>query len=307
MVIGSTELLEELIVIDWDEAFKIIPDLRKLVEANGALIRNGLLYSNNGKIIKHLPMKKISIQEAKNILLNLSGPTAAQVSISGILNLAVLGAVIVQTQYLSQKIDVLKNTIDSVLADVEHQNSLYYLDKISNYLSIVESAKFFLKYMVNNSLDVKKNTPIINKLIGDYLIKHNELFVTLGMIITKKIEQFVKNKSLSKVVFTNLMDFIKLTMDFLPKGTYVLSMLCDSVENFSLSDRIIEDSNNKYKKLSDELIDSYKKVHLEIAKGSPINPEFLDYFNLENTDNIKLILNSKENNLLLSSKQNICL
>lgn len=288
--------LTDILVIDSERVYKYVLEA---LNSGVAYIRDGVVYSNEGKIMQHLPLKSISWDIPKEIE-NLTQATKVLeqvMNISSNVQLAtiatsttlIMGAIVTQTIYLSQKLDKLQNIMELVSDDIQTQNILFYTDKISTYFGTVESARILLIGSNNDRVLLDETKDIASVLMNDLANKRNEIFSFIDNLIGIANNQ--KGKSLE-----NMINFITMMLDMLPKAIYLESQLYDRYSKFKFSNHLIKQSGERWK----QILLSYKewydgKVDETISGISNHAFEILS----EKQEQHKLLFESKENIQLL--------
>lgn len=258
-------------------------------------VYDGVVYwakqSGNKGIIQHLPFKEIVIDKTDDVMSlakSIQGLQATTLGVVGLSTCIILGALIIQTQYLSSKIDKLQETIDILAAEIHSQNIIYYMDKISSYFGAIESARILL---LDKSIK-EEIRDIAASLLANIACKRNELFSFLDNIL-----------SIAHVVSPNhyelIVDFVHLVLDILPKAIYIEKELYARIDKINAAEFIFQESRTHYTRL----LEMYKSWCNQQYKDS-INgklPQSYAIAFLRREEKVANLFKSKENTLLLST------
>jgi len=281
-------LRETLFAIDWLNVYK---EVKGALETGHAVIRDGVAYwtSLSGKtgIAQHLPLKEVvvdtaSVSELKQLVQMAQATQLAAVGIStGIL----VGAIVIQTMYLAKKIDKLQESLDVISGDVHAQNVIFYMNKLSRYFGAVESGRVLL---LDKSL-AKETHDIAAHVIAQMGSERNEILTFIDNLLTYA-------DKLSERHLEQVLDFIILTLDLLPKAIYIESQLCDRYEKFRLAEHLIRENSRRY----NVTLTHYRQWCNEKVRSSitgKIDPQ-KNVFNSKQNE-LRLLFNSDDNKMLL--------
>ena len=280
--------MDTVFTFDWE---KVIPDVINGLKNGTVTIRDGLAYwaEGSGKkgILQHMPLKNLDFDPDKVTDLIKLTQTAhvTQLAAIGLSTSIILGAIIIQTVYLSRKIDKLQEKIDIVSQDTNSQNIIYFMGKLSEYFGILEASRTLLldKALINET------TEISNQLIVALSIKRNEIMSLIDNLIG--YSHNLTNKHLS-----HMLDFVILMFNLLPKALYVEAQLCDRYGKFQLANHLIKEGKIKY----DNSLDIFRKwSNDQVKKAISGSSEPIAICFHEKRDTLAEIFNSKENSELL--------
>ena len=228
----------------FDES-KFSPELREAILKKIVTIRDGVAYysKNAGEgysgIIQHIPLKRLDIElvSQQGVQAAISKAQMAQFAAMGISTSIILASVVVQTNYLAEKINALQKSIDIVSEKMNTQNVVYYMDKISQYFASVEIARSLLmdRALVEETRDISSSLFII------LAKERTEVLLLIDNLLTyaqKMPEEFLKN----------MLDFIILMLDIMPKAIYIEVQFLDRYKKFLLANHTLEQSKNLYQK-----------------------------------------------------------
>lgn len=280
-------MTEQLYTIYWP-AVRL--DTVEMINKGSARILNGVARnSQNFEIIQHMPFREVSVTESSNLLQSaklLQQAQAATMTAISISTVAIMGAVIIATAYLSNKIDKLQEKIENIQKEIGDQNLLFYAEKVSFYFGSIES----LRQLIYNKYVIEENKDIIINALSNLLISRSQLISFVDNLIY--LSDSFSNKHKEMVI-----EFINLTLELIPKGVFIESQAAYKLERFYLGDNIRQTSEKKYF----EIMDKYKRwtneKHKELIKGADNSSTKALMSKL---DSIKSVINSEENKLLLS-------
>lgn len=230
--------MNTVFTFDWT---KVISEVIEGLKSGTVTIRDGVAYwaEGSGKtgIVQHMPLKPTEFDPEKitDLIKLTKAAHATQLAAIGISTSIILGAIVIQTIYLSKKIDKLQEKIDIVSQELNSQNVIYFMNKLSEYFGVVETARILLldKSLVDETRDIS------NKIIVELSIKRNEIMSLMDNLIS--YAHTLTSKHLS-----NMLDFVILMFNLLPKALYIESQLCDRYGKFRLSNHLIREGKIKY-------------------------------------------------------------
>lgn len=251
----------------------------KLVQAiakDEAVFRNGVAYYKSGGIIQHIPLKEVAVvSKDQNFLTQVaqiqSGiqntVVATQMLSTGVL----LMANVIQTQILSRKLDNINGNILKISESISEQNQLFYIEKISEYLSLIKTFQTLLSYGV----DIREVEQIASSTLANGLqIKNNAVFLTGNILALVKDKKIKSNDHIALAL-----EFVQSMMEILPFGMYAEFLIADQLDKKTFADRLISDNKSTYLNLLDEyrayLNDVNNKLKLSHLKNSDV-PYFED-------------------------------
>ncbi len=284
--------LNKVWIVDFEN---IKPEVIHGLNNGTANIYDGVVYwaknSGNNGIIQHLPFKEFAIDKTSDVMSLTKSIQALQATTTvaiGLSTCVILGALIIQTQYLATKIDKLQEAIDTVSVDVHSQNIIYYMDKISSYFGAIESARVLL---LDKSIK-EEIKDIAVSLLASIGCKRNELFSFLDNILS--IAHIVSPRHYELIV-----DFVHLVLDVLPKAIYIEKELYARIDKINAAEFIFQESSNRYMSLLD-MYKSWCNQQYKDAVSSKLPHSYANAF-LQREQKVSILLNSTENTLLVSS------
>lgn len=283
---------ETLLTIDWINVYK---EVKSAIETGHAVIRDGVAYwhSTSGKsgIAQHLPLKEVvldtaSIGEIKQLM---QMAQTMQLAAVGLSTGVIVGAMVMQTMYLAQKIDKLQQSLDVISGDVHAQNVIFYMEKLSRYFGVVESARVMLldKSLVEETHDVAAN------LIAQMGSERNEVLSFIDNLLSYA-------DKLSDRHLEQVLDFITIMLDIMPKAIYVESQLCDRYGKFRLAEHLMHQNARRYTLTLEHYRQWCNDKVKESIRGRS-DPQSLA-FNRKQED-LRLLFKSEDNSMLLRDLQ----
>lgn len=279
---------ETLLTIDWINVYK---EVKSALETGHAIIRDGVAYwhSTSGKtgIAQHLPLKEVvldtaSIGEIKQLM---QMAQTTQLAAVGLSTGVIVGAMVMQTMYLAQKIDKLQQSMDLISEDVHAQNVIFYMGKLSRYFGVVESARVLLldKALVEETHDVAAN---LQAQMGN---ERNEVLSFIDNLLSYA-------DKLSDRHLEHVLDFINIMLDLVPKAIYIESQLCDRYRKFRLAEHLMRENSRRYA----TTLEHYRQWCNGKVKDSisgRADPQALAFTRKQ--DDLRLLFKSEDNGLLL--------
>lgn len=160
MINNLTDLLDKVWILDPNS---IKPELIEALQKGQAAIYDGVAYwaKGSGKtgVIQHLDFIQSKAENAKQIMEQLQSVASATQNVAQAVqsmqnvlmatqvlsSVVVVGAIVVQTQYLGRKLDAIQDTVDEIAQTQHEQNLVFYMDKIGDYMGYVEYARSLLE------------------------------------------------------------------------------------------------------------------------------------------------------------------
>ena len=284
---ATDELLHKIWVLD--EA-KFRQTLIQALSENKAVIHDGVAYWAKGSghtgVIQHIPFKEVAFKSAEEAIkaaqMTTIIATAASTSI-------ILGALIIQTQYLAGKLDKIQATVDEISKDVHAQNIIYYMDKITEYLGTIEVARTLL-----SDRDLAEEIrEIAYPLLGNAAAKRNSALSFIDNILSLARD----TDSLSTRHYELIINFAHMMLDVMPLGMHVEYLLAARIGKLRLAEQMLLDGAARY----DSAISIYKSFmneqHKALVRGN-IGDKHEIYRRIEHKADS--LFNSEENRMLLS-------
>jgi hypothetical protein len=242
----------------------------------------------NYQIVQHMPFEQISLNESQNLIDIAKSVQVAQSTVSSLVaisSLAVMGAVIISTAYLANKLDNIQKAIDLLQREIHGQNLIYYTDRITSYFGSVEATR----ELINNNNVIIENPDLIILKLSELSNIRYQLVSFLDNLINLSDTFSIGHKSMA-------IDFINMTFDLIPKGVFIETQAAYKLERFHLGNSIRENAQKKY----NHSIENYKawanSKYNSVLKGTGDSNAkvFQDKY-----PNIKSLMTSEENRILL--------
>lgn len=272
--------------LDWK---KVKPEVLKNIKSGGAAIYNGVARDkNNFQILQHMPFiptKVENVQNLSTIADSISKYQQIAVAAQAVSTACIMGAIVLQTMYLTSKLNELNRAIEGVMKKVSNQNIIYFTDKLSYYFACIDS---LWKQITNKRLVAENHDYIYYSLNQasqnrDYLLTFNQQLIPL-------IDGFDESDKSTTI------NFINNSLSLLPKGIFIESQAAFTLEKFVLGEHILNIGKDNYNRV----IDDYKNWGNEqfnlIVSGKHTSDASLLK---DNIDDIKFLVKSEENRYLL--------
>lgn len=242
--------------------------LIEALQKGQAVIYDGVAYwaEGSGKtgVIQHLKFTERSVESVKEVIEQLqSVATATQnvaqavQSMQNVLmatqvlsSVVIVGAIVVQTQYLGRKLDAIQDTVDEIALTQHEQNLVFYMDKISDYMGGVEYARDLLRERALAAEIHDVAAPLLAQLGS----KRNHI-TSLVDNIAGYVKASASERSESKH-FKLMLDFIHLLVDILPGALHVEHLLAARIGKPALAQSILWGGSQKY----EQVLGSYRGV-----------------------------------------------
>lgn len=251
--------------------------LKKAIENQEVVFRDGVAYWKKGLektgIIQHIPLKPVDMV-SKDTFVNTLGSLQSSlqntmVAVQAISTGTLLVATIIQTQILSKKIDAVRNAVIQVSQIAHEQNILFYTDKVSEYLSVVQNLQLILRSKEDGrAIEQLGNATLANSM----QLKNQISFFILNLL------SLVQNKEIKDDQHLGLiLKFIQQIMEILPLGMHLEHILSHRLGQYQFSQNLIEDSAKKYAVLLDNYR-GYLNFTNNKIKNFEIKAEDVPYF-----------------------------
>lgn len=242
---------------------KFSKELLDAIANNQVIFRDGVAYWKKGLknvgIIQHIPLKEISSVSLESFIGSLnslqSTLQATIITAHALSTSALMIAMVIQTQILSKKIEAVQQSVLLVSNDIKEQNILFYTDKASEYLALLQTFKLLLDQRTPlTAVDALAN----NSLASSMQIK-NHLVSFIGKLIG-----LLQARKISSLNHTEIiLQFIQQMMELLPIGMHLEFILSHRLKQNEFSQVLIEDSQVKYA----NLLNQYRNYLNEINSG----------------------------------------
>ena len=196
---------------------------------------------------------------------------------------SIMMATVIQTQILSKKIEVVRSAVLQVSQTVNEQNILFYTDKVSEYLMIVQNLKLVLQS--NEDIEVIESLALIQVLAESMQLKSHILFFISNLISLIESGQ-IKDKQHAGLI----LKFVQQMMEILPVGMHLEHILSHRLGQYQLSQTLIEDSHQKYATLLTKYR-GYLNLMNNRVKSFELEASEVPYFNKIKQPALDLIAN----------------
>lgn len=236
-------------------------------------IRDGVAYWKKGLeqvgIIQHIPLKEVSSVGIESFIQGLGSLQTTIVAAQAISTATLMVAMVVQTQILSKKIEAVQQCVLKVSQDINEQNILFYTDKTSEYLALLQTFKLLLD----------DRTPLIavHELANNTLSSSIQLKNHLSSFIVNLLNLVQSKKISSQQHIELIIQFVQQMMEILPIGMHLEFILSHRLNHNEFSQVLIEDSHHQYS----GLMSQYRNYLNEINNGLNefrIKPEQVPFF-----------------------------
>lgn len=231
---------------------KFSKELLEAIANNQVIFRDGVAYWKRGLenvgIIQHIPLKEVSTVGIETFVQGLSSLQATLqttiVAAQAISSATLMVAMVIQTQILSKKIEAVQQCVLKVSQDIKEQNILFYTDKTSEYLALLQSFKLLL----DNRTPLTIVNQLANNTLSSSIQLKNHLISFIGNLLS-----LVQSKKISSQQHIELiMQFIQQMMEVLPIGMHLEFVLSHRLHQNEFSQVLIEDSNHQYSGLMNQ-------------------------------------------------------
>ena len=164
-------------------------------------------------------------------------------------------AMVIQTQILSKKIEDVKQCVLKVSQDIREQNILFYADKTSEYLALLQTFKLLL----DNGTPLTDVNQLANNTLSSSIQLKNHLISFIGNLLSLVQSQKISSQQHVELI----MQFIQQMMEILPIGMHLEFILSHRLNQNEFSQVLIEDSHRQYL----GLMSQYRTYLNEINNG----------------------------------------
>ncbi len=273
MINNIADLVTKIWVLD---ETSIGATLVEALQKGQAVIYDGVAYWARGSgktgVIQHLKFTERTVDASKEILEQLKSVASAAQAIQHMQNVlmaaqvlstvAVVGAIVVQTQYLGRKLDAIQSTVDEIGASQHEQNLVFYMDKIGDYMGGVEYARSLLQ---DRAL-VPEIRDVAAQLLPQMGAKRNHI-ISLVDNIAAYVRSSSKERNESKN-FKLMLDFIHLLVDVLPAALHTEHLLAARVGKPRLAQQILQTGAMKYERVLGSYRALMNQLHREAVAGA---------------------------------------
>lgn len=254
--------------------------LIEALQKGHAVIYDGVAYwaEGSGKtgIIQHLKFTERSVDNVKQIMEQLQSVASATQNVAQAVqsmqnvlmatqvlsSVVVVGAIVVQTQYLGRKLDAIQDTVDEIAQTQHEQNLVFYMDKIGDYMGYVEYARSLLEDRAMATEIREVATPLLAHLGS----KRNHI-----ASLVDNIAGYVKNsageRSESKH-FKLMLDFIHMLVDILPGALHAEHLLAARIGKPALAQSILWSGAQKYEQVLGSYRGLMNQLNREMVAGA---------------------------------------
>lgn len=277
MINNLTDLLDKVWILDPNS---IKPELIDALQKGQAAIYDGVAYwaKGSGKtgVIQHLDFIQSKAENAKQIMEQLQSVASATQNVAQAVqsmqnvlmaaqvlsSVVVVGAIVVQTQYLGRKLDAIQDTVDEIAQTQHEQNLVFYMDKIGDYMGYVEYARSLLEDRAMATEIREVATPLLAHLGS----KRNHI-----ASLVDNIAGYVKNsageRSESKH-FKLMLDFIHMLVDILPGALHAEHLLAARIGKPALAQSILWSGAQKYEQVLGSYRGLMNQLNREMVAGA---------------------------------------
>lgn len=228
-------MIEKVIVLDIDN---LSPVIKERLENGIYKVFNGVVRdSNNGNIIKHIPQKILELtpkdlQDLPSLIKNAQVTSLAATALSTTI---ILGAVVVATTIIVNKLNEIQNSIDGIKKELQDQNLFQYFLQLKDYVAVSES----LREILSSPECIEENMDLISLKLNEISIKRNGLMLTMN----ERLKNIDHVSAEHKEVIVNFLDQ---SVALLPKIAYIESEGARCIGKFKLSEKVSTEFSNKY-------------------------------------------------------------
>lgn len=245
---------------------KFSKELLEAIANDQVIFRDGVAYWKKGLeqvgIIQHIPLKEVSSVGAETFIQGLgslqSTLQTTVVAAQAISTATLMVAMVIQTQILSKKIEHVKQCVLQVSQDVKEQNILFYSDKASEYLALLQT----LKLLLSNKDLLPSMSHLANTSLSSSIQLKNHLISFIGNLFG-----LVQSQKISAPQHVELiMQFIQQMMEILPIGMHLEFILSHRLDQKEFSQVLIKDSYDQYMGLMDQYRNYLNEVNNDLRE-----------------------------------------
>lgn len=251
---AGNEVVDKVLVPD---VTRFNEKLKVAMQQGMVVFRDGVAYwaegsGQQGRILQHLPLKEISLNSLEEAI---KAAQMTTVLTSAVSTSILLGALVVQTQYLSAKLDAIQRTVDHLAQELHSQNVLYYMDKVTEYLGGVEVARNLLR---DRSLAMEIRE-VAYPLMSQLAAKRNHV-----LLFTDNIQALASDsKTLTPEHYRLVLQFMQLMLDVIPGAIHTEHLLACRVDKPRLGEQLLLDGAERYERA---LVGYKRMLNLEFTR-----------------------------------------
>lgn len=251
--------------------------LKKAIENEQVIFRDGVAYWKKGLeqtgIIQHIPLKPVDLVRSQDFITSMSSIQSTlqstMVAVQAISTASLMVAMVVQTQILSQKIEKVQQSVLQVSKDIQDQNMLFYTDKVSEYLGVLQNFKLLL--------DKRTNLDAVQLLANNTLSTSIQIKNHLLGFMRNLLQLITDQKITSHHNIELILQFFQQMMEILPIGMHLEFILSHRLKQNEFSQLLIENSHQQYLMIFEQYRDYLNMINNGIRDLS-IKPEEVPYF-----------------------------
>ncbi|MDH1533223.1 hypothetical protein N5I15_12795 [Acinetobacter johnsonii] len=252
-------------------------ELLEAIANDQVIFRDGVAYWKKGLenvgIIQHIPLKEVSSVSIESFIQGLGSLQSTLqttiVAAQAISTATLMVAMVVQTQILSKKIEAVQKCVLKVSQDIKEQNILFYTDKTSEYLALLQTFKLLL----DNRTPLTAVNALANNTLSSSIQIKNHLISFIGNLLSLVQSQKISSQQHIELI----LQFVQQMMEILPVGMHLEFILSHRLHQNEFSQVLIEDSYRQYS----GLMNQYRNYLNEINNGLKefrIKQEQIPYF-----------------------------
>ncbi len=227
---------------------KFFPAVQEGLATGKIVIRDGVAYWAKGMervgIVQHLPIKSVQSLTQEGFVQAVANIQNTVVAAQAIATSTLMVAMVIQTQILVKKIESIQKLVVKVSQGVKEQNILFYSDKVSSYLALLQNFKLVL----DNRVDLTTIQPLANNTLSSAMELKGHLVFFISNLLT-----LIQSKKIDDIDHVGLiMQFIQQIMEILPLGMHLEFVLSHRLGHNEFSQVLIENNHSTYKNLLEQ-------------------------------------------------------
>ena len=236
------DALNTVFQFDYEQFFPIV---KEGLASGKIVIRDGVAYWAKGMesvgIVQHLPIKAVQSVTQQSLTQAMSAIQNTVVATQVIATGTLMVAMAIQTQILIKKIESIQKLVVNVAQGIKEQNILFYSDKVSSYLGLMQNFKLIL----DNRVNLSSIQPLANNTLASAMELKGHLVFFIGNLLS--LIQGNKIKDVNHIEL--IIQFIQQIMEILPLGMHLEFVLSHRLGHAEFSQVLIENNYAAYNTL----------------------------------------------------------
>ena len=233
--------MNEVHILDFE---KLTPEILEKIETGVYKVFNGVV-RKNGVIVKEIPTKVLELtkEELENLPSCIGKGQGAAIAATAASTAIILGAIIVATKIIVNKLNEIQRGIDAIQKELQDQNQFQYFLQLKNYVAASES----MRELLSSPECIEENKDLIAMKLNEISIQRHGLMLTFR-------ERLYNVEKVSPEHKKEIVTFLENSIVLLPKIAYLESEGAKAIGRYSLSRTINEQFSPAYRRIENNYI-----------------------------------------------------